>query len=66
MAKWLRYNSVLGCQYEIPEKEALRRINSRRYVRHFDDYWQRFTDTWFNAKDPWRDIIFKVEEGAGQ
>lgn len=61
MTKYYRYNSVIGCQYEISEKEALRRINSKKYRRHYDDYWGEFTDTWFRVNDPWRDIIFKLE-----
>lgn len=61
MAKWVRYNADLGCMYEIPEKLALRKIKSRKYVQHFDDYWGKFTDMWQNVRDPWRDIILKIE-----
>ena len=61
MAKWIRMNPYLGCSYEITEKQALRKINSRYWVRVWDSYWQKFGDMWINSKDPERDIIYKVD-----
>lgn len=54
-------NPYLGCSYEIPEKQALRKINSRYWIRQFDSYYQEFIDLWINSKDPNRDIIYKAE-----
>ncbi len=59
MDKYFRMNPVLGCCYEISEKQALRKIKNRWWVRHWDSYWQEFTDMWINSKDPNRDLIFK-------
>lgn len=61
MSKYYRMNTCLGCIYEIPEKLALKKINSKYWVRHYDDYWQEFTNMWMNTKDS-RDVIFKSEE----
>ena len=62
MDKWYRMNPYLGCCYEITEKQALRKINSRHWVRQFDSYYEVFIDLWINSKDPYRDIIYKVHE----
>jgi hypothetical protein len=55
-------NPLLGCSYEITEKQALRKIKSRYWVRQFDSYYEMFIDMWINSKDPYRDIIYKVHE----
>ena len=63
MAKWYRCNPYLGCKYEITEKEALKKIKSRWWVRVWDDYWQVFSeDCWYDVRDPERSWIFKVED----
>ena len=54
-------NPYLGCSYDITEKQALKKINSRYWVRLWDSYWQKFDDMWINSKDPERDIIYKVD-----
>ena len=60
MIKYFRYNPVLGSMYEISEKQALKKINSKNWIPVWDDYWQRFSEhTWYNIKDPERDFIFK-------
>lgn len=62
MAKWYRMNPYLGCKYEITEKEALRKIKSHYWIRQFDSYYEVFIDLWQNSKDPYRDIIYKVDD----
>lgn len=63
MARWFRCNPYLGSSYEISEREALRKINSRWWVAVWDDYWQRFSDdSWYDIRDPERSWIFKVED----
>ena len=62
MDKWYRMNPYLGCCYEITEKQALKKINSRHWVRQWDSYYEMFIDLWINSKDPYRDIIYKVHE----
>lgn len=60
--KYYRCNPYLGCQYEITEKQALKKINNRWWTAVWDDYWQKFSDSaWYNIKDPDRDWVFKVE-----
>lgn len=60
MSKYIRINPYLGCSYEISEKQALQKINSKYWTPVWDDYWQRFSeDSWFNMRDPERDWIFK-------
>lgn len=61
MAKWYRINPVIGSQYEITERQAKRKINSRYWVRTWDSYKQEFNDLWQNLKDMDRDFILKVE-----
>ena len=62
MAKYYRMNPYLGCKYEIPERLARRKINSKWWIPVWDDYWERFCDNaWYNIKDPERDWIFKEE-----
>ena len=65
MSKWFRSNPYLGCMYEITEKEALKKINSKFWTAPWDDYWQKFYENvWYNIRDPERDWIFKeVEDG---
>ena len=66
MAKWYRYNPYLGCQYEITEKQALRKINSRWWTAVWDDYWQKFSDrAWYDMRDPERSWIFKEADKNG-
>lgn len=66
MAKWYRCNPYLGCQYEISEKQALRKINSRWWTPVWNDYWQKFSDhAWYDMRDAERDWIFKMEEDNG-
>ena len=63
MSKYFRANPYLGCRYEISEKEALKRINSKWWVRVWDDYWQTFSDDcWYDVRDPQRSWIYKVDE----
>lgn len=63
MAKYRRCNPHLGVIYDIPERLALRKINSKYWFPVWDDYHQRFSDnTWYNIRDSERDWIFKVEE----
>ena len=59
MIRWYRSNPYLGIYYEISEKVALRKINSKNWIRHYDNYWQKFTNMWINMKDPNRDVIFR-------
>lgn len=67
MSKYYRMNPYLGCKYEIPEKEALKKINSRNWVPVWDDYWQKYkNDAWYNLKDPERDWIFKEDDNESQ
>jgi len=62
MSKWYRYNPYLGCQYEITEKQALRKINSRWWTAVWDDYWQKLSDhAWYDMRDPEHSWIFKEE-----
>ena len=63
MAKYYRCNSYLGSKYEITEKQALRKINSKYWTAVWDDYWQSFSDhSWYNIRDAERDWIFKVDD----
>ena len=63
MAKYRQCNPVIGCIYDIPEKEALRKINSRWWVAAWDEYWQEFSDSaWYDIRDPERSWIFKEED----
>lgn len=60
MSKWYRYNPCLGCQYEISEKQALRKIKSKWWTSVWDEYWQKFSDhAWYDMRDPERSWIFK-------
>lgn len=62
MPKYFRMNPYLGTRYEIPEKEALKKVNSKNWMPVWDDYYQRYKDdAWFNIKDMERDWIFKEE-----
>lgn len=66
MTKWYRCNPYLGCRYEITEKQALRKINSKWWTAVWDDYYERFSERCFyNIKDMERDWIFKVDDGFG-
>jgi len=63
MSKYIRMNPCLGCSYEITEKQALRKINSKYWTPVWDDYWLEFSEnTWYNMRDPERDYIFKYDE----
>lgn len=63
MARYIRCNPYLGCSYDVPERLALRKINSKYWVSVWDDYYQKFSDSaWYDIRDPERDWIFKVEE----
>ena len=62
MAKWYKYNSVLGVMYEISEKEAKRKLKSRYWFRFYDSYWEKYTDMWQDIRDPWKSIIFRSDE----
>lgn len=63
MSKYIRMNPYLGCSYEISEKQALRKINSKWWTPVWDDYWQKFSEhSWYNMKDPERDWIFKYDK----
>ena len=54
MVKWYRCNPYLGCMYEITEKQALRKINSRWWAAVWDDYWQKFSDhSWYDILWVW-------------
>lgn len=67
MSKYYRMNPYLGCKYEIPAKEALKKINSRNWMPVWDDYWQKYKDdAWYNLKDPERDWIFKEDDNESQ
>lgn len=62
MSKYIRMNPYLGCSYEITEKQALRKINSKWWTPVWDDYWQKFSDhAWYDIRDPERNWIFKYE-----
>lgn len=62
MAKWYRCNPYLGCQYEITEKEAQKKLKSPYWVPVWDDYFQKFSNhAWYNVKDFERDWIFKED-----
>lgn len=61
MSKWIRMNPYLGCSYEIPEKQALRKIRSKWWTAVWDDYYEKFSkNSWYDIRDPERDWIFKV------
>ncbi len=63
MSKYYRCNPYLGSHYEITEKQALRKINSKYWFPVWDDYWQCFSNhSWFNMRDAERDWIFKVDD----
>ena len=63
MSKYMRMNPYLGCSYEITEKQALRKINSKYWTPVWDDYWKKFSEnTWYNMRDPQREWIFKIED----
>lgn len=63
MVKWYRSNPYLGTYYEITEKQALCKINSKWWTAVWDDYWQKFSDhSWYDMRDSGRDWIFKVED----
>ena len=63
MSKYYRCNPYLGSRYEISEKQALRKINSKWWTAVWDDYWQKFSNhAWYDMRDPERDWIFKYEE----
>lgn len=63
MAKWYRCNPYLGCRYEIPEKKALRLINSKWWTAVWDDYYEKFSpNVFYNIRDIQRDWIFKVDD----
>lgn len=63
MVKWYRSNPYLGTRYEITEKQALRKINSKWWTAVWDDYWQKFSNhSWYDMRDSERDWIFKVED----
>ena len=63
MSKYIRMNPYLGCSYEITEKQALRKINSKYWTPVWDDYWQKFSEHgWYNMRDPERDWIIKHDE----
>ena len=61
MAKWIRMNPYLGCSYEITEKEALKKIKNRHWIRQYDSYYEMFVNIWINSRDPHRDVIFKID-----
>ena len=48
--------------YEISEKEALKKIQSKNWIPALDEYYQKSSDhSWYNIKDPERDWIFKED-----
>lgn len=48
--------------YEISEKEALKKIQSKNWIPAWDEYYQKSSDhSWYNPKDPERDWIFKED-----
>ena len=63
MAKYMQCNPHLGIMYDIPEKVALRKINSKWWFPAWDDYYEEYSDSaWYDIRDPERSWIFKVEE----
>lgn len=60
--KYYRWNLALGIRYEIPEKQALRKINSSSWVQEWDSYWDEPINRWINTKDMNRDMITGVDE----
>ena len=62
MSKYFRSNPYLGTMYEISEKEALKKIQSKNWISAWDEYYQKSSDhSWYNTKDPERDWIFKED-----
>lgn len=56
------WNLALGIRYEIPEKQALRKINSSSWVQEWDSYWDEPINLWINTRDMNRDMITGVDE----